>query len=333
MSGPRILIVKLSSLGDILHVLPTVHALREQLGATIDWAVQPEYVPLVRCFPDVERIIPVPRHGLMGSFRKTWADIRACDYDLVVDLHGLFKSAWVTRAARAKRRIGPSYARELSGLAYGERAGRRNRTRHAAEQAMDVLDYLGLKRPATPEVALRHPDATLPAAPLRIGFSPVSRWPTKNWPAAHFGQLAQRLARELGAKVFVLGTQADWAVGEAICKMEPANAANLCGRYSIPELFSVLKQCDLLIANDTGPVHMAAVQGKPSLVLFGPTRPDWTGPYGKGHHILMHHLPCQPCLSRRCRRGDFACLAGLLPGEVFEAARAQLGPVKELPHA
>ena len=328
MSGPHILIVKLSSLGDIMHVLPTVQALHDQLGATIDWAVQPEYVPLLGCFTAVDRIVPIPRHGRMRRLGHTLRELRARDYDMVVDLHGLFKSAWVTRAARTKRRIGPSYARELSGLVYTERAGRPNRQRHAVEQAMDVLDHLGLQRPSTPAVGLRHAEVTLTEAPLRIAFAPVSRWATKNWPAAHYGRLAQRLARELGARIFVLGTKADAAVAAEICAQEPEHTENLCGRYDFSGLFGALKGCDLLIANDTGPVHMAAALGRPCLVLFGPTRPEWTGPYGPGHRALMRDLSCQPCLSRRCRRGDHACLAGLTPDEVFAAACEQLGRVR-----
>ena len=324
MSAPRILIVKLSSLGDILHVLPTVHALRAQLGAVgVDWAVQTEYVPLVRCFADVDRIISVPRHGLAGVWRETLDAIRRERYEMAIDLHGLFKSAWVTRAARARRRIGPSYARELSWLAYSERAGRRDRTRHAVEQAMDVLDHLGLARPGTPAVPLRYPRTALPPAPLRVALAPVSRWPTKNWPAEHFGQLA-RLLGTRGARVLVLGATADQAAGETICRLAPGIAENHCGRHTIPELFGVLEQCDLLVAVDTGPVHMAAALGRPCLVLFGPTRPEWTGPYGPGHRVLTRRLPCQPCLSRRCRRGDHACLAEMTPDEVFAAAEEQL---------
>jgi ADP-heptose:LPS heptosyltransferase len=93
----------------------------------------------------------------------------------------------------------------------------------------------------------------------------------------------------------------------------------------LPELFGVLSQCDLLVANDSGPVHMAAALGRPCLVLFGPTRPEWTGPYGTGHRVLRRALPCQPCLSRRCRLGDKPCLTGLEPEEVCVAAEAMLG--------
>ena len=191
MSAPRLLIVKLSSLGDILHVLPTVHALRTGLGAgVVDWACQPEYVPLVQCFADVDRIIPVPRHGLARVWRATLADIRRDTYDMVIDLHGLFKSAWVTRAARALA-CHALHARELSWLVYNERAYRPT-ARAAAEQAMDA-------RPPRPAVSIHR---VVPLChlrtncrpPLRIAFVPVSCLP-KNWPAS---DLAARLPGEKG---------------------------------------------------------------------------------------------------------------------------------------
>ena len=119
----RLLVVKLSSLGDILHVLPTVHELRTQLDAEVDWVVHPEFAPLVRCFADVDNVLSFPRHHVLRDIRAALRELRAREYDLVVDLHGLFKSGLVARLARAKRRIAPSYAREGSSLFFRERAG------------------------------------------------------------------------------------------------------------------------------------------------------------------------------------------------------------------
>ncbi len=328
MSAPRILIVKLSSLGDIMHALPTVHELRRQLGAEIDWAVQPEYVSLVGCCTDLARTIAVPRRRWWRGLRGTLATLRAERYDLVIDLQGLFKSACVARLARLARggrRIGPSRAREGAWLFYTSRPRRPVAGRHAVEQAMDVLEHLGLRRPGKPEVALRYPAVALPGGRPRVALLPVSRWETKNWPLAHYCELARRLAAR-GVTLLALGGAGDEAAGEAIRAAAPDAVFNLCGRHSLPELFGVLSQCDLLIANDSGPVHMAAALGRPCLVLFGPTRPEWTGPYGAGHCVLKRDLPCQPCLSRRCRLGDKPCLTGLVPEEVFAAAMAMLGP-------
>ncbi len=325
MSHIRILIVKLSSLGDILHVLPTVQALHDQLDASIDWAVQPEYCELVSCFTCVSNTIPVPRHGRLRHLRATLAALRAQPYDMVVDLHGLCKSAWVTRAARAPRRIGPSYARELSWLAYSERSGKPRRQRHHADQALDLLDHLGLVRPATAAVALRYPSVPLPPAQYRLALAPVSRWRTKDWPLTHYQELVRTLATLPGVRLFVVGARADHAVAEKLVAAAPAVTENLCGQLTLPQLFGALNECDLLIANDTGPVHVAAALGRPCLVLFGPTRPELTGPYGPGHRVLTSDVPCRPCMSRRCRRGDHICLQQITPQQVATAACDMLG--------
>ena len=333
----RLLVVKLSSLGDILHVLPTVHELRTQLDAEVDWVVHPEFAPLVRCFADVDNVLSFPRHHVLRDIRAALRELRAREYDLVVDLHGLFKSGLVARLARAKRRIAPSYAREGSSLFFRERAGKFDRTRHAVEQAFDTLDYLGLHKPAgNPRAALRpvtgpeNPDIPpFPDAIRTVALAPVSRWPSKDWPSARYGELAALLlARDPALRIVIVGGKADISVGEAIASSAKAadekRLFNLCGRTSIAESLSLLSKCDLLVANDTGPVHMAAAVGTRCLVLFGPTRPDWTGPYGEGHRILMRNLPCQPCLRHRCPRGDHACLESIPATEVADAAFAML---------
>lgn len=332
----RLLVVKLSSLGDILHVLPAVHELREQLDAEVDWVVHPEFAPLVRCFADVDRVLTFPRHHFLRDFKSAVRTLREREYDLVVDLHGLFKSGLVARLARGRRRIAPSYAREFSGIFFHERAGALNRTRHAVEQAFDTLDYLGLRRPAGPfRAALRkvdgQPNPSVPAIPdgaRVIAFAPVSRWPSKDWPATRYGELAAALlSRDPSVRIAIVGGKADIEVGEAIAAAaegEGGRVFNLCGKTSIAESLAFLAKCDLLVANDTGPVHMAAAVGTRCLVIFGPTRPDWTGPYGEGHKVLMRDLPCQPCLKHRCPRGDHACMESIAVGEVADAALGML---------
>ena len=327
----RLLVVKLSSLGDILHVLPTVHEMRVQLGAEVDWVVHPEFASLVRCFADVDGVLTFPRHHVVQDLRASVRTLRAREYDLIVDLHGLFKSGLVARLARGRRRIAPSYAREGSGMFFRERAGKLNRTRHAVEQAFDTLDYLGLKRPSGPfRAALRPlegpPNPALPDFPAgsrTIAFAPVSRWPSKDWPSARYGELAATLlSRDSSLRIVIVGGKADIAVGDSIAAAANAggHVVNLCGKTSIAESLALLAKCDLLVANDTGPVHMAAAVGTRCLVLFGPTRPDWTGPYGDGHRVIMRDLPCQPCLKHRCPRGDHACLASITADEVADTA-------------
>ena len=141
----RILIVKLSSLGDLFHSLPTVHALHVGLDATVDWVVQEEYAELVSCFSNVVRVIPFSRKAFFSQLFSLYSDLRLEDYDFVIDLQGLMKSAFVTMLARGKRKIGPSFNRECSRILYPEIAGKFNINRHAVEQNQDVLRYLKQK--------------------------------------------------------------------------------------------------------------------------------------------------------------------------------------------
>lgn len=127
--NPRLLVVKLSSMGDLFHALPAVHCMKLGLNATVDWAVQEEYAALVRCFTDIDRVIPVSRRAFVARFPSFLRELRACRYDLVVDLQGLLKSAVVGMLARGGRNIGPSFHREGAWVFYSSVAGERNKRR------------------------------------------------------------------------------------------------------------------------------------------------------------------------------------------------------------
>ncbi|MCE9615798.1 MAG: glycosyltransferase family 9 protein [Lentisphaerae bacterium] len=330
--GPcsRILIVKLSSLGDIVHALPAVHNLRMATGATVDWAVQSEYVDLVRCVEGIRRVIPTERHAFMRHAPGLWRDLRLERYDLVVDLQGLLKSAIVARMARGGMRIGPSFQREGTRLFYHRIAGPRDVARHAVEQNLDVIPALGLAR-CTPAFSLRFPAAPLAAGALHVGLLPVSRWPSKNWPAAHFATLAKLLLADARVTVYLMGGRGDAAVCAHIAAgLDPARVQMLAGRQSLIELGSALQAMDLLVSNDSGPVHMAAAVGTPTLVLFGPTDATRTGPYGAGHRVLRAPPPCFPCYERQCQRHGGACLERLAPEAVNQIAREMLAERKKV---
>lgn len=326
MKAMRILIVKLSSMGDILHALPTAAELKRQLGAEIHWAVQPEFAGLVACFACVDRVVALPRRGTWGTRRAAVAALRAETYDLVIDLQGLLKSAVVARLARTRRRIGPSFHREGARIFYTEVAGKRNKERHAVEECLDVLERLGLERPATSRFPLDLPDMSTAVGlgpGLRVAIAPLSRWATKNWPLAHFAEVARRLVVELGAEVHVVGGASDRPVAERLTELAGVPMRNHCGEHDIAQTGGLLARMDLLVSNDSGPMHLAAALGVPCVVPFGPTLPGRTGPYGPGHRTLRLGN-CPPCRSRVCRRGDSICLTQLSPDLVFGFVRGVL---------
>ena len=321
--APRVLVVKLSSLGDLLHALPAVHALRRGLAARIDWVTHEAYRELVQCFDDVDRVLVWHRQA---GPRQRLADLRALrteTYDWIIDLQGILKSALVTRLARGRRRIGPSFHREASHWFYNAVAGVRHKERHAIAESLDISAYLHLPSQA-PVFPMTFPLQLVSEPRPRVALVPCTRWPSKNWPLASFVELGRLLQEQLNAALFLLGGAADAAACEALARDLPAPLVNLAGRCSLPQLGGILREMDLVISNDSGPMHLAAALSIPVLAIFGPTDPVRTGPYGTGHRVLQTALECQPCFRRQCTFGDTGCLRALTPAMVFSAAREML---------
>lgn len=329
-AGPqRLLVVKLSSMGDIANALPAVRALKERTGAAIDWVVQPEYAPLVALCPDVERIIEYPRRNLARGFGKFLRELRRERYDAVVDLQGLLKSASVAWLARGRRRVGPAWAREGAHLFYHARPKRRPGSRgHVVGELMDVVELVA------PTGSVEWPEARLdvPEAPAsvrqtgpRVGLAPFSRWATKNWPSEYMAELGRRLAAEMGCRLFILGGPTDEADGARLAEEIGTAASNQCGQTDLPGLCALLKSLDLLVTVDSGPMHWADALGVPLVAIFGATDPARTGPLRQlDHVIVVDSLECRPCHQRTCARGDLACLRDLEVRRVLEAALERL---------
>lgn len=322
----KILIIKTSSLGDLFHALPTVRALKEQLDAKIHWVANAMYVPLVKCFDDVDRVIPFPRDNFLTQLAGFRSQVRAEQYDYVIDLQGLLKSAIVAWFAKSKKRIGPSFHREGSHWFYHAVAGPRNKERHAVDECLDVVRYLGLHVPERAEFRVTFPKIDLETPHPRVGLLPCSRWETKNWPAEHFIATGKALAAA-GAHVFLLGAPDDKPVCSRIEQGIGAGVRNLCAKTRLVDLGGVMNELDLLISVDSGPMHMAAAVGTPVIAPFGATEPKRTGPYGRHLVLVNENLSCRPCLSRTCLRSqkDIACLRDLPPDRVISAARQVLG--------
>ena len=323
----RILVIKLSSLGDIAHALPAVRALKERTGAEIDWAVQPEYAPLLACCTDVARTIAFPRRDFARGFFPFLRELRREKYDVVVDLQGLMKSALAARLARGKRRVGPAWAREGAPRFYDAQpekiAGPR---RHAVEEAMDVANLVAPGAATPPEPRLAFPEAEPDVEPgPHVAFAPFSRWDTKDWPVEKFAELGRRLATEMGCRIRIVGGRDNETAGENMARQIGEGARNLCGKTDLPGLCALLKGMDLLVTVDSGPMHWADALGVPLVAIFGATDPARTGPYRQLAHVVAKEgLECRPCHSRSCARGDLACLRTLDVETVFKAALKRL---------
>lgn len=280
----RILIVKTGSLGDLFHALPAVHLLKTGLNAEIDWVVSSNYVPLVKCFTDVERVIPFPSNSL----RSFLSDLRKDQYDLVVDMQGLLKSALIARAARSHKRIGPSFHREFAYLFYDHVAAERNKERHAVDENLDVLRFLELPvEPVQFPVRFPVPSFTGQTSPLKILLAPCARHAARNWPVERFAAVGKVLHETTGAMLYISGVPEDADTCKKLMELlPPGSAHNLCGKTSLEELGGVFQAMALVITVESGPMHMSAATGTPTLAIFGPTDPLRAGPYGAQHRVL-----------------------------------------------
>ena len=349
----------------MIQALPVLRLLKLHYPASeIFWWIDSALAPLLEGDPDLAGIVRFerkrwgkPQHWpeMLRSIR--W--LRAQKFDLVIDLQGLARSgifAWLTRG---KFLAGLDEVREGARGFYDLAAPRKTFHTHAVDWYLSVLPLLGVPvhknfiwLPERPAIAAevkhkwhdaleRRPPARLEehgnsqragsetGAPRWITLQPGARWENKRWPAEYFAGLVRQTAAQFpGTRFAILGSGEDKPLGEIISRVAPARCLNLCGATSLLEMIEWVRLCDLMVTNDTGPMHAAAALGKPVIALFGPTEPRRTGPYGQLENVLRIDLPCSPCLSANCMfyAKPNECLKALSPAMVFERVQKLLSP-------
>jgi heptosyltransferase I len=344
----RILLIKLSALGDVIHTLPFLEALRAVYPqGHITWLVEEAAAPLLQDHPALDEVWVSRRQswlqaGKNGLFRRRVRrellafirQVRVPAFDLVIDLQGLLKSAMWVALSRSPRKIGYNKTREFSYLALNERLPAFDPEAHAVWRYLEVAHYLGAP-PAAPHFRLSLTDEIggwltplwkdLPG-PLLV-IHPGTRWPTKGWPGKKFAQLADRLIIEFQARVVFTGSSGDRRLIARIKDNMHNKALDLSGRTNLKELARLFQKADLAITTDTGPMHLAAALQKPVVALFGPTAPWRTGPFGEGHQAIRLGLKCSPCYQRQCRQPE--CMTGIEVEPVLTAVKRILSGYDE----
>jgi len=328
----RILIVKPSSLGDIIHSLPVLWELRRLYpGAHIGWVVKEAWRDIIADNPLLDEVI-VLKKGV-GGFLSAVKNIRKAGYDTVIDLQGLFRSGLMTLLSGASEKTGFSNARELAHLFYNHTVAVPPGTVHAVERYLEILKPIQNDRPHFPLYTdiddaewvkdfLRTNNLSH-ARPL-IAVNPSARWEKKRWPITSYAALINQLIRELKAGIIILGSKEDIPLAEKISFLASGKPLVAAGKTSLKTLSALLERVDLLVTNDSGPMHIAAALGTPVVALFGPTNPGLTGPYGDGHIVIRKEMECSPCLRGPCIHGRPICMEAITEEEVMEAVKATL---------
>jgi lipopolysaccharide heptosyltransferase I len=343
-SPGKILVIRLTSLGDVLLATPAVRAIKRGFPAsTVSWLVEGSVAGLLAHQDFVDRVIEFPRAKLEQSlkrgrllaaartlftFRRSLAEE---GYDVVLDLHGIMKSAALAKMARADRRIGydGTFAKEASWMIYNEKIGSGERRMHKVERNMLFPSFLGVEGPPEPELKTSPESDRYVADYLErsgisspiIGVNPFCSTGSefKRWDLANYGELMRRLGDETGATMMILWGPGEEAEAQRLRQMAGSRTVLACPT-TVSQLLSLTRRMDLYIGGDTGVMHLAALAGVPVVAIFGPTDHLINGPYGAAHTIVRKEQPCSPCRDKSCTSRE--CIRSISVDDVRSAALA-----------
>jgi 3-deoxy-D-manno-octulosonic-acid transferase/heptosyltransferase-1 len=342
----NILIVKMSAIGDVIHTLPALNAIRGHFpNAHIAWLVEEAASPLVVGHEALDRVLISGRKrwikGLVesgdfsniGKASRFIRQLRDTHYDLVLDFQSLLKSGVLVGLSRGKRKVGFDQGMEhmeKSHLFLNEPIPPVDMNIHALLRGMMLIESLGIK---VSEIQYKLPigkrdlqtvDDLIVRSGIRkdkpfVAIHPVAQWETKLWNNKRFSDLADGLIEMYDAEVVFTGSQQDRSMVDDIRALMIRKSVNLAGETTLKTLAGLYEKADLLISTDTGPMHLAAAVGTPVVALFGPTAPWRTGPFGQGHQVVRVGLECSPCFKRHCQTKD--CMKQILVEHVLGAVQ------------
>ena len=325
----RILIVRLGSLGDLVHALPAVSAIADaHPGAEIDWLVDAVHRDFLALVPVISSIVPL-RDRTAAAWLVARRALRARAYDVALDFQGLLKSAALARLSGAKRVIGfdgESVRERAAGPFYTERVDvgdAAGSAQHVIDKNLRLAGALGAAS-SVRRFPLAEPESAVLAQLRADGLhdfaliNPCAAWPNKRWPSESFGRIATHLRDRYGQRSVILWGPGEEAIARAVVDAS-AGAAVVAPQTTVADLVSLSRQASLFLSGDTGPLHIAAAVGTPVVALFGPTSATRNGPWDPRDVSISRYETCVCHYQRRCHQPDDWCLAQITVDEVIAA--------------
>jgi lipopolysaccharide heptosyltransferase I len=320
----KILIVKPSSLGDVVHSMPFLNVLKTCFPKSeIHWVIAKGLEGLLEVHEMIDKLVIIHKDmwkkiiyawHTMNEIKSLFKKLRKEKYDLVVDLQGLLRSGIITAATDASVRIGFYEAREGSRFFYTHKV-KGGKDVHAVDRYLKIADFLGCD---IKDVRFPLPSYSLTSNKLSRIYEnyaviiPGARWKTKVWPTEKFGMLSSKLPLE----TIVVGNRGEIELANIIVALSKGKSTSLAGKTNLRELVEVIRHAQFVVSNDSGPMHIAAALNVPVFAIFGPTDPLRTGPYGEGHVIIRENISCAPCFKKTCK--DIKCMNDLSVEKVYK---------------
>lgn len=344
----EILIVKLSAIGDVVHTLPALNAIRRHYpDARITWLIEEAAAPLVVGHEALDRVIVSRRKtwmkriasspgAVLAEVRGFLRQLRDTEYDVILDFQGLLKSGILVALARGRRKIGFGRGmqhQECSYIFLNEPVPAVDMEIHALVRYLKMLEPLGISE--NEEISYNIPvsesdrqwasrvleDAGRGKGTGVAALNPAAKWETKLWLPERFAALADAITDRYGMPVLFTGGSEDRSDIDKITSLMKNSAVNLAGKTSLTRLAALYEGVAVVVTTDTGPMHIAAAVNAPVVALFGPTAPWRTGPFGNNNRVLRGMPDCSPCFKRSCDTVE--CMAQIGVDDV-------LGAVEEL---
>ena len=330
----HILIVKPSALGDIIHSLPFLHALKRGFpGAKIDWVVAHGLHTFLEGHPLINKLWVIKKDQWkdMGRLSLSIREIMAlkkglgrAGYDVCIDLSGLFRSGVITWFSKAGVKLGFKESDEGSPLFYTHKI-HGSMDIHAIDRYLKIAEFMGC-----PVDEIVYPFAPYDLSPAilkdlpdtYVVMSPSAGKPANRWHARKFGELAARLL----LPSVIISSAAETDIAEETVRYSRGKAISIAGKTGLKELLGVIGKASFFVCNDTGPMHMAAALNIPVFAVFGPANPIRTGPYGSIHTVIQKDLPCSPCYAQQpCTKFKFQCMEDLSVEDVYGVIHQKMG--------
>lgn len=309
----RICVIKPSALGDVVQSLPLLPVLRERFpNAAISWVINHDLAELLEGHPLLHELLHFHRRGGPSPYLQLLHDLRQRQFDVVFDLQGLMRSGVMTAASRAPLRVGLETAREGASLACHVTIPGTAKGMSAFQRYWRVAEELGCgERPPQTIVPIGEADRTFAATALSsltgpiLAIHPGARWMTKRWPVEKFAVVANKAMRQFGYSVVILGSKGEQPVAQELQTLLQGFVSrkavlNLTGQTTLKQLSAVLSASDVVLTNDSGPMHLAAGLGTSVLGIFTCTSADISGPPGEQHELVSTQVACAASYKKQC---------------------------------
>jgi heptosyltransferase I len=326
------LIVRLGALGDIVHTVPAVAALRRAYpDARIDWVVDARHAGFADLVTGVDRIVRLEK-ATVTAWVEIVKQLRPHRYDVALDFQGLMKSAVLARASGARRVAGFSiwHLREKGARPFYSEVDGGQPDPHVIRKNLSLLSTVGVSSTAIEFPLAHRASAALDAvrkdtggAPFAL-LNPGAAWPNKRWPAARFGEVAAFVREVRGLQPYVLWGPAEQSLARDVVDCS-AGVARMAPATTIADLLELSRAAAVMVSGDTGPLHIAAAAGTPIVAIFGPTDPERNGPWSPDDVVVSRYGGCACHYQRQCRQARW-CLDDVTVAEVTAAIQHRLGP-------